>query len=130
MDLSQLKTVKSDEGATLQILHPSTMEPIEGMTITLLGQDSQVYRKLSLGKQQAALNRMNKGKKAADLDAEKLSEDSINDLVKLTVSWTGFERDGKPVEFTDVNVKNIYHEFPFIREQAQEFIADRANFFR
>lgn len=130
MDLSKLKTAKADEGATLELLHPSTMDVIEGMTITLLGQDSQVYRKLSLGKQQAALNRMKRGKKAEDLDAEKLSEDSINDLVKLTVAWTGFERDGKPVEFNEVNVKNIYTEFPWIREQAQEFIADRANFFR
>lgn len=130
MDLNALKPVKADKGATLDILHPETEEPIDGMSITLLGQDSAVYRKLQLSKQQAILNRMAKGKKAADLDAEKLAEDTIDDLVKLTVKWTGFEINGEALAATPENFRMVYTEWPWIREQAQEFVANRSNFFR
>lgn len=130
MDLNSLKPVKADKGATLDILHPETEEPIEGMTITLLGQDSAVYRKLQLSKQQAILNRMARGRKAADLDAEKLAEDTIDDLVKLTVKWTGFEINGEALAATPENFRMVYSEWPWIREQAQEFVNNRANFFR
>jgi hypothetical protein len=129
-DLNSLKPVMADDGAVLNIVHPETEELIDGMTITLLGQDSKVYRKLQMGKQQAALNRMAKGKKAIDLDAEKLSEDSIEDLVKLTTAWTGFALDGKSLEFTSDNVRMVYNDWAWIKEQVQEFVGNRANFFR
>jgi hypothetical protein len=129
-DLNSLKPVMADDGAVLNIVHPETEELIDGMTITLLGQDSKVYRKLQMGKQQAALNRMAKGKKAIDLDAEKLSEDSIEDLVKLTTAWTGFALDGKSLEFTSDNVRMVYTDWAWIKEQVQEFVGNRANFFR
>lgn len=129
-DLNSLKPVMADDGAVLNIVHPETEELIDGMTITLLGQDSKVYRKLQMSKQQAALNRMAKGKKAIDLDAEKLSEDSIEDLVKLTTAWAGFALDGKTLEFTPDNVRMVYNEWSWIKEQVQEFVGNRANFFR
>lgn len=129
-DLNSLKPVMADDGAALNIIHPETEEVIDGMTITLLGQDSKVYRKLQMAKQQAALNRMAKGKKAIDLDAEKLSEDSIDDLVKLTTGWAGFSLDGKELEFTPENVRMVYTDWAWIKEQVQEFVGNRANFFR
>lgn len=130
MDLNSLKPVMADDGAVLNIAHPETEEVIEGMTITLLGQDSKVYRKIQLAKQQTALNRISKGKKAVDFDAEKLAEDSIDDLVKLTVSWTGFTLDGDKLECTPDNVRKVYGEWVWIKEQVAEFVAERANFFR
>lgn len=129
-DLNSLKPVMADDGAVLNIVHPETEEVIEGMTITLLGQDSKVYRKLQMSKQQAALNRISKGKKAVDFDAEKLAEDSIDDLVKLTVDWSGFMLDGKELDCTPANIRTVYGEWAWIKEQVQEFVADRANFFR
>lgn len=130
MDLKNLKPTKAEEGATLDIVHPETEEVIDGMTITLLGQDSSIYRKIQLGKQQAALSRLSKGKKALDMNAEKLQEDTIDDLVKLTVDWEGFTLDGKELEPTDDNVRMVYTDWAWIREQASEFVANRANFFR
>lgn len=130
MDLNNLKPVKANEGAVLQLLHPDTEEPIKGMTITLLGQDSEVYRKIQLAKQQAALNRISRGKKATDLKADKLAEDTIEDMVKMTVAWTGLELDGKELECKPVNIKKVYSEWNWIFEQVTEFVADRANFFR
>jgi hypothetical protein len=130
MDLNNLKPVLADEGAVMQVVHPDTEEPIEGMTITLLGQDSNVYEKISLKRSQAALARISKGKKAVDMDAQQVQANMLNDLVALTVDWTGFELDGKALKPTPENVQNVYTGWKFIREQAQEFVADRANFFR
>jgi hypothetical protein len=129
-DLNSLKPVKADDGAIFQVAHPESEEAIPGMTITLLGQDSKVYRKIQLAKQQAALNRISKGKRAVDLDAEKLAEDSVDDLVKLTVAWSGFTLDGKALDCTPENVKRVYADWAWIKEQVQEFVADRSNFFR
>ncbi|CAB5187098.1 hypothetical protein UFOVP166_3 [uncultured Caudovirales phage] len=130
MDLNKLKPVMADEGAIMQVRHPETEDAIEGMTITLLGQDSGVYKKILLAKQQAALSRISKGKKAVDLDATKLGEDGIDDLVKLTVGWEGFTLDGKKLDATPENVRMVYSDWNWLREQAQEFVADRAHFFR
>lgn len=129
-DLNSLKPVKADDGAILEVVHPENEEIIPGMTITLLGQDSKVYRKIQLAKQQAALNRISKGKRAVDLDAEKLAEDGIDDLVQLTTGWTGFTLDGAALECTPENVRKVYGEWAWIKEQVQEFVADRSNFFR
>jgi hypothetical protein len=130
MDLNNLKPVLADEGAVMQVVHPDTQEPIEGMTITLLGQDSNVYEKISLKKQQAALARISRGKNAMDVDAHQLQGDMINDLVALTVDWAGFELDGKPLKATHENFRQVYTGWKWLKEQAQEFVADRANFFR
>lgn len=130
MDLNSLKPVKADKGATLQLVHPETDEPIDGMTLTLLGQDSAVYRKIQFAKQQAILNKMAKGKKQVDFDAEKLAEETIDELVQLTVKWTGFEMGGEALPCNPDNCRMVYAEWPWIKEQASEFVANRANFFR
>lgn len=130
MDLSNLKPVKAEEGAVLQIVHPETEEEIEGMTITLLGQDSTVYRKIQLAKQQAILNRMGKGKKNLELDAERIGNEIIDEMVKLTTGWTGFKLDGNDLEPTRDNVLMVYTDWAWIKDQAQEFVNNRANFFR
>lgn len=130
MDLNNLKPVLANEGAVMQVIDPDTEEPIEGMTITLLGQDSDLYEKLSLKRSQAALNRMSKGKKVVDMDAEKLQDAILEDTVALTVDWTGFELNGKELKPTPDNIRKVYKGWKFIKEQAQEFVAERSNFFR
>ena len=130
MDLNKLKPVMADEGAVLELKDPGTEELIPGMTITLMGQDSGVYKKILLAKQQAVLTRMSKGKKALDMDAAKMAEDGIDDLAKLTLGWEGFELDKKKLEPTQENIRMVYSEWTWIKDQVQEFVADRAHFFR
>ena len=130
MDLNSLKPVKAEEGAVMQVVHPETEEAIDGMTITLLGQDSSVYRKIQLTKQQAILNRMAKGKKNVELDAERIGKEIIEEMAKLTTNWTGFKLDGKELKPTYDNVVMVYTEWSWIKDQAQEFVNNRANFFR
>lgn len=130
MDLNKLRLSKTETGSVLQILHPVTLEPIDGMTVTLLGQDSSLYRKLQLKRQQAALDRMAKGRNAEKLDAEKLAQTTVDDLSQLTTAWTGFVDGGKELECNPENVLKLLkdNELAWLKDQMLEFVNERANF--
>ena len=131
MKLSELKIRKADTGAVLKLRHPKTEEVIPGMTLTLLGKDSKVLRAIQLDRTQAALNRMQR--RGADAPvASEIIDQSMDDLVALTIGWEGFtDDDGSLIPFSKDAVKKIYNdpELPWIKEQADKFVNDRANFF-
>lgn len=128
MDLLTLKADKAETGAVLQLKHPASEEPIEGVTITLLGQDSKKYRAIQRRRSQATLDRVAKGKKARNWDAEEIERNALDDLVEMTVSWTGVNLGGEELPCNVANARRVYTELPWVREQAQEFVADRGNF--
>jgi len=123
-----MKTDLADTGAIMQVMYDGTYDPIKGMTVTLKGTDSAFYRKGKLKKEQAIIDRQINSKGKAKIDAEKLYEDSIEDLATMTVSWSGFEEDGKPIECTAKNAARVYEEYSFIKEQVQAFVNERDNF--
>lgn len=129
MDLNNLKPTRAEEGAVMEVVDPNTEEVIDGMTITLLGQDSSVFKNLKRRKQNAMLSRMAKGKKAAILDADTLEKDAIEEIVALTVGWEGFELDGKKLPFNKENARMVYEGWDWLLQQAQEFVSNRSNFF-
>lgn len=129
MDLNDLRTTRAEDGATLEVVHPDTEEVIEGMTLTLLGQDSSIFKNLKRKKQNAMLSRMSKGKKAAAMDADTLEKDALDEIVALTTGWKGIELDGKKLPFNEENVRMVYQGWPWLMEQAQEFVSNRSNFF-
>lgn len=130
MDILTLKTSKADAGAVLTLKHPATEEPL-AMTITLLGTDSAKSRAIQRRKQQATIDRMAKGRNAQKLDAGKLTEETVEDLIELTTGWTGFEEGGVALECSAENKRRIYSDpgLAWVKEQAADFIGDRANFF-
>ena len=127
MDLSKLAV---SETATMDVRHPQTEDVIDGMSITFYGPTSPVVKKLQMAKQQSALNRLAKGKKALDLDAEKLTEESLIDQFKRAVSWEGFELDGEELDLTEDNWKLVMADFPWLAAQVSMFLGDDGNFLR
>lgn len=126
MDLRKLDTVKAaNQGATLEITHPGTGDVLDGMTITLLGSDSDIYRKEVRKRTEQNLNNR---KKQSKVDLEEAEIRGCELLAKLTKSWTGIEEGKQEVECTFDNAVRIYREYRWIREQCEAFIADRANF--
>ena len=130
MDLSNMKAAEPDVGQVMNVTNPATEEEVEGMTLTLLGQESRVYKSLKRSKQNAMLTRMQKGRKAAAMDAEQLEADAIDELVKLCTGWAGVELNGERLDCTEENKRSVFGDFDWLKEQAQAFIADRSNFFR
>lgn len=123
MDLSTLEPTR--EGAEMAVRHPATNAPVEGMSITLLGMDSE----RALRAQRAATNRrLKQGVQRMKLTAEELEADGLELLAALTVAWKGVELDGKELPCTAENARMLYGKFRWLREQVDEFTGDRANF--
>lgn len=135
MDLSSLDTtVAAEEGAELQLRNPvddsvlrdeKTQDPV---SITLVGTDAKEYMKITHAIQNRRLGkRLGKGGRAK-LTAEELEADGLELLVASTKSWKHIVVDGQELPCNEKNVRMLYQRFPWIKEQVDEFIADRSNF--
>lgn len=133
MDLSKFDTTKgSQEGAVLEILNPLDGSKIPDkednpVTITVVGKDSETFRKTSNKIMAGRISRAtSRGK--LKLNPDELEAEAIDLLVTCTLRWSGIEVDGKELEFSQANVKTVYIRFPWIKEQVEDFIAERVNF--
>jgi hypothetical protein len=62
--------------------------------------------------------------------AEGIEADRLEVLVACTISWEGIGFDGGEKECTPENARAAYKKLPWLREQADAFIVDRANFLK
>ena len=124
MDLSEIRKQAQVE-AWVTILHPvSGVET--SMRIRLLSPDSERYRQIDNRIRNATTKSMTK---RGGLSAEELSESGLQLLIQATVGWENVIFDGQPIQFSPENVRTVYTDFPFIREQVDRFLGDRRNFF-
>ena len=135
MDLKDFNVVeKSGEARTMPIRHPVTNKPLvedDGTPweLQLIGQDSREFTK----RQHAlAQKRIDDGTivpgKRTKIDLEEIQDEAIDLLVLCTKGWKGIKLDGASLPFTPENCKMLYTQYPWIKEQADQFIANRANF--
>lgn len=124
-DLQAIHDVMQDS-AWLTILHPRTGAPTP-MRIKIASPDSESYRKVDrrIKNRSFAAVKKNKG----NVSAEALEASSMDLLVGITLEWENVVWGGTPMEFTEDNVRQLFTQFPFIREQVDEFAGDRNNFF-
>lgn len=130
MDLADYDTAPAaNEGRAMTVRLPNG-EPITGddgnpATITLLGADSEkviAIRNAMIDKRMKTGRVVNS---AADGDAQ-----GIEFIARCTISWVGIKVDGKALECNFPNATALYKRFPWLREQADNFIGTRANFFK
>jgi len=125
MDLSKLN---SEDEATLEIVHPSTGEPL-GIKITVAGIDSKIYReaqrKVSNKRLKQTFGRgvVNKTPTVEEFEAE-----TVDILAKCTMSWQNIVWEEKELPCNYENAKMIYIKLIWLRDQVDAFINDRANF--
>lgn len=125
MDLSIIRE-QAQEEAWLTIQHPVTGVETT-MRLRLLSPDSERYRALSNRLLNSKVRAITRG---SQLSVEESSENALHLLVQATTAWEGVIFGGQPLEFSPENVKTVYSDFPFIREQVDRFIGDRRNFFQ
>lgn len=135
MDLSKFNmSVMAERGADLELEHPATGETLmqdDGetpVTITLLGQDSKAWRNKNREYQQKRIAALAKRRKKT-IDYTVSDEDACEMLAECTIGWAGIEEEGETLEFSKDAAFDLYMKYPWIREQCDEFIGDRANFF-
>lgn len=131
MDLSTLDTAElANQGALLELRDPAgnpvLQEDGSPVTLTLLGEDSDVVTHVNNRNANQFLRGTSAGGQAVTAEMSKTNE--INKFAAATVGWSGIVVDGEAIQFSADAAKELYRRFPWIRDQVRTFIGDRANF--
>ena len=140
MDISKLDVVKqANEGFELQLQDPETNANL-GIFITVLGHDSEEYTKLQGRQNKRRTARMfNAGRfKPGAISDEEIKQDTIELLAACTKAWrdegeklsAAIKVGGAEMECTHENVVQVYTAYPWIKEQVDAAVGDRANFIK
>lgn len=132
MDLAGLDfSAKSENFADMIVIHPVTQEEMTGadgepVTITLLGMESAVAKRMTKARAQKQLNaRKNK----IDIDEARAFTTSLQ--AKLIVKSHGLMENGQELDMTNPEVAvDVLTRFSWLREQIDEFVTDRGNFYK
>lgn len=131
MDLSAFDTSDlANAGAAMELRDPTGNPVLQDdgspVTITLLGEDSDIVTRVSNQHANQFLRGASGGGQSITAEMSKTNE--INKFAAATVGWSGIVVDGEVVKFSTDAAKSLYRRFPWIRDQARVFIGDRANF--
>jgi glutamine amidotransferase-like uncharacterized protein len=125
-DLNNLDVVsRADAGAKCIIRDPLTGEDTTAY-LMLAGSDSGTYKQSQHKIANARINR----KSTARITIEEIEAEQIGVLVDCTLGWGGMVMAGAEVPFDRAAARRIYEKFPTVREQAEQFVADRSNYLR
>lgn len=131
MDLSNLKP--TDEAVKMDVLHPVTRKPLgtteKPVQILLVGKDSGTFREAQrqiVDKRLADASR----RAAVSMTSEESEQTGLALLAKCTKGWEGIDWDGKPLTFSVGNAVMIYGALPWLKEQVDSFVGDRAAFLK
>lgn len=141
VDLADLDTVAaSNEGFEMELSHPGTQDSLD-IHIRVLGRDSDEYRRVSAEQLRKRVNRMTKGGtfRPAPLSAKEQEAEVVELLAACTMSWRtgdepvlilGKDAEGNPnkIPFSKAAAKQLYTSHPWVREQVDIAVTDRANF--
>ncbi len=112
----------AEKGAKLQLLHPVSGDAIN-VCIVMRGADAPSYRQVIRGQIDQQIS---EGK--TELSAAELETCHVERLAAATLSWKGVVYEGAELACTAANVKRLYSEQLWIREQVARFMEDRAHF--
>lgn len=92
------------------------------VTIRVAGVHSRRYRRIE---EQLRRRKI----KAHQLTGEAIYEDNLERVAACTLEWEGFHAEGKPLQCTTDNVKQVYKQCPWVLEQVLEAMNDHSRFF-
>lgn len=120
-----LDSLESDDTTTIQLTNPKTGDDIEGATVEVYGQDSEIFRAESRKVQAKAADymRRNRGKVMPPEDFERLDRAKV---IACTKSINGLSYKGQPL----TDPQELFNRFPWAFEQVVAGIMDRANFIK
>jgi hypothetical protein len=128
MDLSSLKLDDKTGRAVMTVLHPVTGDPMDHdgkpVTITLASADSDVAR----AARRAGITRRLANPSSKPMTADDLEKQGLHILAACTLEWSGIIWEGKAVQCGDAEAVSLYTKLPWLREQVDAFVSNRANF--
>lgn len=129
-DIAELHTAEAaNDGAEMQVRGPDGKP--RDCYIMLAGIDAPEWRTRQRTRQRAAIERAIAAASGADMQPAPTADDvDLDDLVAAVRSWRGFTTDGADYECTPDNVRALFTNAPYIRDQADAFIARRSNYIK
>lgn len=137
MDFSTLDSKAAAEaGAVIELVDPRSGEPLvddEGKPywLEIIGMDSAKMRAISQSIVGKRITNSRKGK-GAEYDAEAEEAEKYRLYASATKDWYVPTLDGEVLECNEKNAKKLLSDprFPWLSEQIDRAIADRARFFK
>lgn len=148
VDLSSIDTVKgSNDGFDVRIYHPGTNEDLD-IVIFVLGKDSDEFQKVTRSQSKRRMAKIQKGGfRSPNIPVEEVEQNGIELLAACTTGWKTLAAkcgkgetpepekktillDGSELEFSVDAAVSLYERFPWIKEQVDIAIGDRANFIK
>lgn len=127
MDLATVDTrAGAEAGFTFDLMHPKTGEPT-GASITVRGADSDTYQEKFRECQRRRLGAMGRQRREMPNLAQ-VESDALELVAACIIGWQGIDEHGVPVPFSETAARSLFERFPWIREQVDAAVHERANF--
>jgi hypothetical protein len=123
-----------EETAVMPVRHIGTGLPLlteDGapVTITLASKDSDRFQRALNAQREFRLKKaMDTGQQRPSL--EEIRAESVELIAASTLGWSGITVKGEAFQFSNENARELYRRLPWLLEQADTFVADRANFLK
>lgn len=126
MDLKRFDTrTRSESGIEVELLDLRTLKK-SGVFIKVHGRDSQIYRDANTEMNRQIAEILEARGKVTDEEKEEMACEM---LAACTIEWRGLESGGVEYVFDGPSkAKQLYRDYPAIREQVDRTIGNRANF--
>lgn len=116
------------------LYHPTTDEPlVDGqgnvMWVEVYGQDSKHYKQVQHNQTNRRLQKAQRSGGRASVTAEQQEAMAHDLLAKCTKDWHIILDDQAP-ECTEEQVREIYQNYPWVRDQVDAFMHDRKAFLK
>lgn len=132
MDLKQFDTrTTANKGVIFNPIPPGFTEPVKEVSFVIVGVDSKIFMDKAIKNAREDMDSMKrnpKKKEISDEDIEKAKKRRIEDIAVCILDWSGIEENGVKVDFSFANAVNLLTDYPWLFEQLDMFIGDRANF--
>ncbi len=132
MDLNQFST--ANEPVFMELRHPGTDEVLkteagEPIGLTVLGTDSEPFVQKERELLNRRLNKVRAKQKADKITVEELDKEELAKLTACVVDFKNITIAGETLVFTPASATKLFSDFPWIRRQVADFVAESSNFF-
>lgn len=130
MGLRDIGAVK--DTTDVELYHPATAEPLlnadkSTMTITVHGPYSEKFKAVQRAQMNRRLARAQRAGRSTDIKAEQIEAETLEQLIECVESWNLTVKD-EPEDFSTENVRAVFEEFPWVREQVEAVFGDARAF--
>ncbi len=131
VDLSSLDSIEAaNKGAPVELYSPITGKDLN-IRVFLVGRDSDTFKEASTEQNRRRIQKMSKGGfRPGNAPIDDSDKEGIALLAACTTGWENMLLEGKQVPFSRKAAIDIYTRFPWIKEQIDNAVGDRALFMK